>query len=57
MGNRFKKIAFDEVMVVNVTKEDAMVIQCNVTNKYGLIWGDFYLNVLCKYLLCFIPPV
>ncbi|XP_046363410.2 neuroglian-like isoform X3 [Haliotis rufescens] len=56
IDNRFKKIAFDEVMMVNVTKEDAMVIQCNVTNKHGYIWGDFYLNVLSEAPTIMVPP-
>ncbi|XP_067684754.1 neuroglian-like [Haliotis asinina] len=51
VNSRFKKVSADEVMIVNVTKEDAMVIQCNATNKLGYIWGDVYLNVLCKYQL------
>ncbi|XP_046562209.1 neuroglian-like isoform X1 [Haliotis rubra] len=55
-NSRIKKISNDEVMVVNVTKEDAMVIQCNVTNKHGYIWGDVYLNVLSEAPTIMVPP-
>ena len=35
---------------LNMTKEDAQVIQCNATNKHGYIFANAYLNVLSKYL-------
>ncbi|XP_055958228.1 neuroglian-like [Patella vulgata] len=47
-NGRFKVLAPDTVQMVNVTRDDAMVIQCNVTSKHGYIWGDSYLNVLSE---------
>ncbi|XP_055958106.1 neuroglian-like isoform X2 [Patella vulgata] len=44
-NGRFKVLGPDTVMMVNLTSDDDMVIQCNVTNKHGYIWGDSYLNV------------
>ncbi|XP_050412731.2 neuroglian [Patella vulgata] len=42
-NGRFKVLTLDTVMMVNMTSDDAMVIQCNVTNRHGYIWGDSYL--------------
>ena len=37
---------------------DLAVIQCNVTNKYGFIYGEAYLNVLRMYIqLIILTPV
>ncbi|XP_050412764.2 neuroglian [Patella vulgata] len=42
-NGRFKVLTDDTAMMINVTLADAMVIQCNVSNKHGYIWGDSYL--------------
>ncbi|XP_055958104.1 neuroglian isoform X1 [Patella vulgata] len=55
-NGRFKVLATDTVQMVNVTRDDAMVIQCNVSNKHGYIWGDSYLNVLSESPTIIRPP-
>ena len=34
--------------VVNVENDDTSVFACNVTNKHGYAWTNFYLNVLAE---------
>ena len=45
---RFRRPRPDRIIFSDLTREDPMVIQCNATNKHGYIWGDVFLNVLCK---------
>ena len=45
---RFKHPRPDRIVFSDLTRKDPMVIQCNATNKHGFIWGDVFLNVLCK---------
>ncbi|KAK6177081.1 hypothetical protein SNE40_015258 [Patella caerulea] len=42
-NGRFQFLAHDTVRMANLTFADAIVIQCNVTNKHGYIWGDSYI--------------
>ncbi|XP_025108153.1 neuroglian-like isoform X2 [Pomacea canaliculata] len=54
--DRFKRPRPDRIVFENVNREDAMVIQCNATNKHGYIWGDVYLNVLSEAPTILTPP-
>ncbi|XP_076115898.1 uncharacterized protein LOC143083538 isoform X1 [Mytilus galloprovincialis] len=36
----------NKAVISNVNVMDRMVLQCNVSNSYGYIFADFYLNVL-----------
>ncbi|XP_041379387.1 neuroglian-like [Gigantopelta aegis] len=56
INDRFRKLTDQLVVFDNVNKEDAMVIQCNATNKHGYVWGDFYLNVLSEAPTIITPP-
>ncbi|ESP02510.1 hypothetical protein LOTGIDRAFT_138283 [Lottia gigantea] len=56
-GGRFRVLRGGEaVELVNVTREDTMVIQCNVTNKHGYVFSDVYLNVLSEAPTIIRPP-
>jgi hypothetical protein len=46
--NRRRIIGNHYLRYVNVTKSDAQVLQCNVSNKHGYIFANAYLNVLGK---------
>ena len=35
----------------NVTKDDLLNVQCNISNLHGYIYSDAYLNVYCEYFL------
>ncbi|CAE1307932.1 NRCAM [Acanthosepion pharaonis] len=39
-------ISSTNLTIVNLIKEDAMTIQCNISNKYGYVFTNAYLNVL-----------
>ncbi len=39
----------------NLTKDDAMVVQCNATNKHGYQYTNAYMNVLSKYVVHVCP--
>ncbi|PVD25027.1 hypothetical protein C0Q70_15524 [Pomacea canaliculata] len=54
--DRVKRPRPDRIVFENVSREDAMVIQCNATNKHGYIWGDVYLNVLSEAPTILTPP-
>ena len=41
------------LQVVDVRTSDTTVFACNVTNKHGYAWTNFYLNVLCNLLFSF----
>ncbi|KAK6177079.1 hypothetical protein SNE40_015257 [Patella caerulea] len=43
VNGKFQVLTSDTVQIVNVTGADAMVIQCNVTNRHGYVWGESYL--------------
>ena len=43
----------NSVTIMNVTNNDAFVIQCNATNKHGYIWANAYLNVQSQLLRWF----
>ncbi|CAC5420353.1 NRCAM [Mytilus coruscus] len=36
----------NKAVISNVNMKDRMVLQCNVSNSYGYVFADFYLNVL-----------
>jgi hypothetical protein len=36
------------MVIQNVTKLDTAVYQCNVTNIHGYVFGNFFVNVICK---------
>ncbi|KAL5013687.1 hypothetical protein ScPMuIL_007957 [Solemya velum] len=46
ISDRFLKPNEYNITLVNLTRDDAMVVQCNATNKHGYIFSDVYLNVL-----------
>ena len=35
-----------ELQINNVILKDTSVFACNITNKHGYVWKNFYLNVL-----------
>lgn len=39
-------ISSTNLTIVDLIKEDAMTIQCNISNKYGYVFTNAYLNVL-----------
>ena len=47
-ANPRRYVEKNKIIMENVTKDDAMVIQCNATNKHGYIYKNAYLNVLSK---------
>ncbi|KAL5013978.1 hypothetical protein ScPMuIL_008248 [Solemya velum] len=56
ISNRFLKPNEYNITLVNLTRDDAMVIQCNATNKHGYIFSDVYLNVLSEAPSILRPP-
>ena len=38
-----------DLTFVNVTKDDAQVIQCNISNKHGYNFTNAYINVYSEY--------
>ena len=45
-SKRFRKPNDNEVSIIHLEKTDVMVLQCNASNSFGYVFGDFYLNVL-----------
>ena len=50
-GDPDRIVEKNRITFLNMSKEDAQVIQCNVTNKHGYIFANAYLNVLSKWFL------
>ncbi|XP_059160211.1 neuroglian-like isoform X2 [Physella acuta] len=48
LDQRFRHVTGSKIMFEQVTKNDVMVFQCNVTNNHGYIWGEASLNVLSE---------
>ena len=38
----------NSIQIFNMTKDDAQVVQCNITNKHGYAFVNAYFNVLSK---------
>jgi len=42
----------NRIRLVNVTKLDTAVYQCNVTNVHGYVFANFFVNVICEFHTC-----
>ena len=47
----------NSITIYNLTKEDAMVVQCNVTNKHGYAFANAYFNILTEPPIILEPPL
>ncbi|KAL5014246.1 hypothetical protein ScPMuIL_008516 [Solemya velum] len=56
VSGQFLKQSKQNITLVNLAPGDAMVIQCNATNRYGYIFSDVYLNVLSEIPKLIRPP-
>jgi neuronal cell adhesion protein len=50
--NPRRRILKNRMIIQNITKSDTAVYQCNVSNIHGYIFANFFVNVICKTLLC-----
>ncbi|KAI8788880.1 neuroglian, partial [Biomphalaria glabrata] len=46
LDERFHHVMDSPIYFSNVSRSDALVVQCNVTNIHGYLWAEATLNVL-----------
>lgn len=44
-----RKFFRNRMIIQNVTKQDIAVYQCNISNRHGHLFANFFLNVNCEY--------
>ena len=61
MPDRRRTVASTYLRIVNVTRVDSQVLQCNASNNYGYVFANAYLNVIGQQCLsqssfCLLAP-
>jgi receptor-type tyrosine-protein phosphatase zeta len=46
--NSRRRVRKNQLILQNVIKSDTAVYQCNVSNIHGYVFGNFFVNVICK---------
>ena len=51
-SNPRRRVRKNRLIIQNVTKSDIAVYQCNISNIHGYVFTNFFVHVICKFVLC-----
>ena len=46
-----RRVSKNRLIISNINKNDTAVYQCNISNTHGYLFSNFFVNVMCKFVI------